>query len=145
QSADGHRKKFGIKFKLAHVRNLKDGGDLLGPVARMVRSKTAAAYRQKFNPAGRPAPTTATPTGKVCGKSVRGASRRVRDLPQNFVEGCEAERRLRRMQRGGAGAAVAERKRASKRAPRDAGTATRHFQRGETRASGTAVRECCPF
>ena len=69
----------------------------------------------------------------------------MRDLPQNFVEGCEAEHRLRRMQRGGAGAAVAERKRASKCAPRDAGTATRHFQRGETRASGTAVRECCPF
>ena len=43
----------------------------------------------------------------------------MRDFGQNFVEGdskegCGTERRLRRIQRGGAGAAVAERKRRPK-------------------------------
>ena len=42
----------------------------------------------------------------------------MRGFGQNFVEGCEVERRLRRMQRDEAGAAVAERKRHIWRAAR---------------------------
>ena len=71
--------------------------------------------------------------------------RRVRGLPQNFVEGdskegCGAERRLRRIQRGGAGAAVAERKRRPK-----ARHAMRKPQPVKQERQALAVRDCCPF
>ena len=69
------------------------------------------------------APTTATPTGKFCGKL---CARSVSDecaicrkiLSKGIPKGCGAECRLRRIQRGGAGAAVAERKRHLWRAAR---------------------------
>ena len=59
-------------------------------------------------------PTMETHTGKFTPKLCARPVGRVRGFGVNFVEGCEAERRLRRMQRGGAGAAVAECKRRSK-------------------------------
>ena len=69
------------------------------------------------------APTTATPTGKFCGKL---CARSVSDecavcrkiLSKGIPKGCGAEHRLWRIQRGGAGAAVAERKRHLWRAAR---------------------------
>ena len=82
--------------------------------------------------------------GNFAANCVRGALLRVRELPQNFVEGCKAERRLRRMQRGGAGAAVAERKRHTWRAAR-CGHRNPASPKGEIAALGTAVRGCCPL
>ena len=68
----------------------------------------------------------------------------MRDFPQNFVErdskrAAEFERRLQRIQRDVAGAAVEECKRRSG-APHDSGTATR-----TTGRSGEAVPDGSPF
>ena len=67
--------------------------------------------------AGGHVPPTATPTGKFCGKlCARSMATSARFAVKILSKGCGAERRLRRMQRGGAGAVVAECKRRPRRA-----------------------------
>ena len=69
----------------------------------------------------------------------RAACRKIlsKGIPKS---GCGAERRLRRMQRGGAGAAAAERKRRPK-----ARRAMREPQPVKQERQAIAVRDCCPF
>ena len=121
-------------------------------ICRRARTANTAQNREavigqqilKSVPAGGHAPTAGTPPGKFCPKlcarpSWPSARFWAKFCRRGFQRGCGAERRLRRMQRGGAGAAVAERKRHTWRVAR-CGTATR-----PTGALGTAVRDCCPF
>src|SRR5699024_260988 len=79
-------------------------------------------FSNKSVTAGGHAPTTVTPTGKFCGKLCARSNATSARFDAKFcrkeIQGCGVERRLRRMQRDVAGAAVAACKRASARAAR---------------------------